>query len=146
MFSVHALIKSEITYNYNYDNFGDIFKQGYSNSFNIYKYKDIDSIFETKYEGSNVGGAFLVNGQDATYTDNFDAYIVDFTATFYCSNSKNLYIYVRYNGAEPKQFDNILICDKTSWTYNYTWTPPLRFSFSKVSIYLSYRLYSWTYK
>ena len=80
IFSVVIPIQSrEIAYTYNYENFGDIFHQGNRDDFNVYKYEDIDKIFDTEYSGPNIGGVFLVDASSTTMTDQFDGHIVNIT-------------------------------------------------------------------
>ena len=78
MFSVVILIQSDdVIYDYDYDNFGEIFPQGVGvDDFHLYKYANIDTIFDEKYNGTNVGGAFLVKGDKRQETTVYDGYIV----------------------------------------------------------------------
>jgi len=125
-------IKSgEIIYDYDYSNLGEIFPQSDRiNDFHLYKYSDIDKIFDEKYEGSNIGGAFLMEGN--YYTDLlkapvFPGYIVKITATFYCGSTyaeegtNSLLISVAY---VDEGSDYTYLCeDRTGWHYDYPWTP-----------------------
>ena len=125
------------TFVYNYENFGDIFHQGQRDDFNIYKYEDIDTIFDTEYNGTNIGGAFLVDGTSTTATSNFKEYVIDIIATFYCGGTyaeegtDSLWLMVGYSGGH----DAIYVCEERGWHYNYTWIPPTRFDHSMVSIH-----------
>ena len=135
-FSVLIRIQSdEIVYVYNYSDFGELFHQGDQDDFNVYKYEDIDTVFDEKYYGPNIGGAVLLNGGSKTRTPPFDGYIVDITASFYCGSKEfdNMRIYVIY--ADGK-YDDMWLCGdaRIGWTYYYTWIPPMRFSHSEVSI------------
>jgi len=132
LFSVVIPIKSgEIIYTYDYYNLGEIFPQGSGiNDFHLYRYSYIDTIVHEKFKGSNIGGAFLMEGN--YYTNDkapvFPGYPVNITATFYCGSTyaeegdKSLSIGVWYiNGGS----DGIYLCkDRTGWHYDYTWTPP----------------------
>ena len=126
-------IKSgEIIYVYDYDNLGEILPQGSGiNDFHLYKYSDIDKIFDDKYKGSNIGGAFLMEGNYSTnYLEVpvFPGYIVNITTTFYCGSTlaeeggNSLVIVVTYVNESG---DVDWLCeDRTGWHYDYTWTPP----------------------
>jgi len=125
-------IKSgEIIYDYDYSNLGEIFPQSDRiNDFHLYKYSDIDKIFDEKYEGSNIGGAFLMEGNYGTYLPEapvFPDYLVNITATFYCGSTyaeegtNSLWIGVFYG---DEGADGIWLCkDRTGWHYDYLWTP-----------------------
>ena len=126
MFSVHVTdcteIQDETTHTYNYDNFGDIFLQGYEDSFNTYKYENI----ATGYEGPHVGGAFLMKGTSFTSTNYYNGYIVDITTTYYCGRDDSpneMYIHVYYLDGEV---DVVQLCG-ANWR-TYTWIPETRFS------------------
>jgi len=125
-------IKSgEIIYDYDYSNLGEIFPQSDRiNDFHLYKYSDIDKIFDEKYEGFNIGGAFLMEGNYYTNLPEapvFPGYAVKITATFYCGSTEaeeggnSLLIDVGYvdGGADY----NWLCEDRTGWHYDYPWTP-----------------------
>ena len=139
IFSVVIPIQSrETTVTYNYDNFGKLFPQGHSgvDHFHVYKYKDIDTIFDTAYRGTNIGGAFLVEGDSAFVTNTtFPGYVVKITATFYCGSTKgevdtdSLYLGVHWAGYGEHTY----LCEKKGWNYDYTWTPTNRYS-DQVSI------------
>jgi len=134
-FSVLIQIQStEIIYVYNYDDFSEIFQQGSLQNFNVLKYEDIDTIFDKPYEGSNIGGAFLMNGGWETkhwHQQEFNGYIVDVTATFYCGKyggetwQSELALWIIYSETEQ---DEKYICSDNGWSYNYTWIPPTRFN------------------
>ena len=141
LFSVHVTECTEIqltTFVYNYDNFGDIFRQGAMDDFNTYKYEDID----TGYVGPHEGGVFMVNGPSYTTTNFYDGYIVDISTTHYCGNESehaenDIWLYVYYLDEDNEsmcQFDTMYICVLYDWHYNNTWTPPTRFNHSDVSI------------
>jgi len=131
LFSVVIPIQSgEIIYVYDYDNFGDIFPQGDGvNDFHISKYSDIDNIFDKKYEGPHIGGAYLVEGNASIITTReFKGYVKSITATFYCGGTwresySSLWIGVDY--ADPGYGYGHWICSESSWQ-NYTWIPPSR--------------------
>jgi len=125
-------IKSgEIIYDYDYSNLGEIFPQSDRiNDFHLYKYSDIDKIFDDKYEGSNIGGAFLMEGN--YYTDRseapvFPGYLVNITATVYCGST------VAEEGLYSLRIDvpyvdggwafNYLCGNRTGWHYDHTYTP-----------------------
>jgi len=121
----------ELIYVYDYDNLGEILPQGSGiNDFHLYKYSDIDTIFHEKFEGSNIGGAFLMEGNyrtDLSEAPVFPGYIVNITATFYCGstraeegvNSLRIYVFYVDGGA-----NGIYLCeDRTGWHYDHTWTP-----------------------
>ena len=143
LFSVVIPIQSaEIIYVYNYDNLDEIFEQGSGiYDFHLYKYADIDTIFNKKYEGSNIGGAYLIEGgfrTDDTKAHVFPGYIVNVTATFYCGatfaevgDHDSLWISIRYIDAD---FDGTFLCsDRIGWHYDYTWTPKITDISSEVS-------------
>ena len=126
-FSLLIPIQSELIYVYNYDNFDDIFHEGNRNDFNVYKYEDIDNIFETKYDGPNIGGAFQMQGNSTTITHQFDGYLVDVTASFYCYNAEevemNWEMSILY---EDGTFERNRVCigsGPSNWKYNITWIP-----------------------
>jgi len=130
LFSVVIPIQSgEIIYNY--DNLGEMFAQGSGvNDFHLFKYSDIDTIFDEKYEGSNIGGAYLIEGNFSNiYAEVhvFPGYLVNITATFYCGSTKaeeggnSLWMGVQYIEADYAQ--SFLCRDRTGWRYDYTWTP-----------------------
>jgi len=128
IFSVVIPIQSrETVYTYNYDNFGDFFPQDDIEVFNITKYADNNTIFEQEYNGTNIGGAFLVKGSGDGVSQ-FEGYIVNITATFYCGSTNkeegvnSLYIEVHYPRGYP---EGIHLCKERGWHYNYTWTPSL---------------------
>jgi len=139
-------IKSgEIIYDYDYSNLGEIFPQSDRiNDFHLYKYSDIDKIFDEKYEGSNIGGAFLMEGNyytDLSEAPVFPGYLVNMTATFYCGSTHaeegiySLYIGVVYVDGDGT---GIWPCEETGWHYDYPWTP--------TSIYTGnqeFQLYFW---
>jgi len=129
IFSVVIPIQShEIINVYNYVSFGEIFPQSYGgfDEFHLYKYADIDIIFDTEYKGTNIGGAFLVHGTNWTET-HFDGYVIDITATFYCGSTEteeggdSLWIGVRYPDGN---IEGSFICQERGWHYNHTWIPP----------------------
>jgi len=130
IFSVVIPIQSgRIAYTYNYDNFNEIFPQdnGVINNFYLFKYEDLDRIFDTEYEGTNVGGAFVVLGSVHHGTPNYKGYVVDITATFYCGSTDDssenwLKIGVFYEDA----YDNFYPCEERGWHYNQTLIPPKR--------------------
>jgi len=130
LFSVVIPIQSgEIIYVYDYDNFGDIFPQGDGvNDFHISKYSDIDNIFDKKYEGPHIGGAYLVEGKASITTREFEGYVKSVTVNYYCGNTEwpgddsSLWISVDY--AEGGG-DYVYLCDRQSWE-NYTWIPQYR--------------------
>jgi len=130
-FSVLIQIQSdEIIYVYNYEDFSEIFQQGGLHNFNVAKYQDIDNIFDKPYEGSNIGGAFLLYGDWQTnpwHEQEFDGYVVDVTASFYCGKKTNDFaLWINYPDGK---MDHTEICsDSTSWNYNYKWIPPTRFN------------------
>ena len=136
-FSVLIRIQSEdIVHVYNYDNFDELFHQGNLQDFNVLKYQEIDILFDKPYEGPNIGGAFLLHGESNTNTPQFDGYIVDITASFYCGDKKGnkvrfLSFWVGY--ADDRD-ERVFICDDYGWNYNYTWIPPQRFDHSEVSV------------
>jgi len=130
IFSVVIPIQSrETTYTYNYDyGFSGIFPQFDGvNDFHVYKYEHIEIIFDEKYNGTNIGGAFLVRGHSDTGTIEFEGYLVDISATFYCGGTDaeeggaSLLIDVYYPDGED---DYIFICQEKGWHYNHTWIPP----------------------
>jgi len=147
-FSVLIPIQSETIYIYNYDNFGEVFPQGNQTDFNIYKYKDINDIFKEKYQGSNIGGAFRIEGNSTAptiYTPWLDEYIVDVSVTVYCGKLFTDH-YTKVIGIlyPDGTWDYFFVCDSSDsawtvgWTYNYTFVPPRRFEKSagvQVSIY-----------
>ena len=139
MFSVVIPIQSGgIIYDYDYDNFGKFFPQGDGfGDFHLYKYANIDDIFDENYEGTNVGGAFLVKGNSSQTTDVFDGYLDDITATYYCGSThaeegwNSLWMRVQYvNGS----YDYTFLCQEKGWHYNQTWIPKT-FSGNQVSIH-----------
>jgi len=116
---------------FDYDNLGEIFPQGSGiNDFHLYKYSDLDKILDDKYEGSQIGGAFLMEGDYYTNFPEapiFPGYIVNITATFYCGSTEaeegqnSLFIEVAYVG---EGWDATYLCDnRTGWHYDYPWTP-----------------------
>jgi len=117
----------EIAYTYDYDNFDEIFPQtrGVIDDFHLFKYEDID----TEYNGTNIGGAFLVLGTSHPQTPKYKGYVVDVTATFYCGSTYyededySLQIFVFYDGPE---LDDTYLCKERGWHYNYTWIPQQR--------------------
>jgi len=126
--SVLIPIQSELIYVYNYDNFGDIFHQGNRNDFNVYKYEDIDSIFETKYAGTNIGGAFQMLGNFSTATHQFDGYLVDVTATIYCANTEERENWLMWFKTGNNWDAGRYVCgespvDTNNWNYNIKWIP-----------------------
>jgi len=127
-FSVLNRIQSEeIVHVFNYDNFDELFHQGDRDDFNKDLYEYINIIFDKPYEGPNIGGAFVLHGTSRTARQ-FDGYIVDITASFYCGNKEtdNLEFLVYYaDNAEDHYF-----CGDSNhgWNYNYTWTPPTHFN------------------
>jgi len=132
LFSVVIPIQSgEIIYVYDYDNFGDIFPQGDGvNDFHISKYSDIDNIFDKKYEGPHIGGAYLVEGNASITTSEFKGYLKSITATFYCGNTEypgddsSLWIGVEY--PDSGAGDGEWICLKSGWNYDFTYISPPR--------------------
>jgi len=127
IFSVVIQIQSsEIIYRYDYDSFGQIFPQGDGvNEFHVYKYADIDNIFDEKYTGKNIGGAYLLNGTSDTRIEFEGLYILDITATFYCGSThtddeaNSLWIGVN------NEFNGKYICEeRRGWHYKHMWTPP----------------------
>jgi len=126
-------IKSgEIIYDYDYSNLGEIFPQSDRiNDFHLYKYSDIDKIFDEKYEGSNIGGAFLMEGNYGTKLSEvpvFPGYLVNIKATFYCGSTyaeeltNSLRLDVFY--VDGQWFDGTWLCeDRTGWHYDYPYTP-----------------------
>jgi len=125
-FSVLIQIQStEIEYIYNYDDFSEIFEQGGQHNFNVAKYQDIDNIFDKPYEGSNIGGAFLLYGKwlsGSWHQQEFVGYIIKITTTHYCGKlNAPLKLWINYaDGSE----DSKEICsDTTGWNYNYAWIP-----------------------
>jgi len=117
---------SEIEYVYNYDNFDQIFQQGGLYNFNVAKYEDIDSIFDKPYEGSNIGGAFLLYGPWTSrgwHEQSFDGYIIKIQTKYYCGKQKeHLALWINY--ADGQQDSSWLCDDTTGWNYTYTWIPP----------------------
>jgi len=131
LFSVVIPIKSgEIIYTYDYYNLGEIFPQGSGiNDFHLYRYSYIDTIVHEKYNGSNIGGAFLMEGYYETNLSEvpvFPGYLVNITATFYCGSTRaeegwrSLRIAVFYVGGG---WGPDYHCDRTGWHYDHTWTP-----------------------
>jgi len=117
----------ETIYVYNYDNLTDIFPQkDRINDFHLYKYSDIDKIFDDKYKGSNIGGAFLLEGNyaaDRSEAHVFPGYIVNITLTFYCGSTEEgffegLVIEAAYDDAE---YGMSYICDDRTGWHNDTW-------------------------
>merc|ERR1739838_963620 len=96
-FVLNRIQSEEIVHLFNYDNFDELFHQGARDDFNKDLYEDIDNIFDKPYEGPNIGGAFLLHGESDTWKD-FDGYIVDITASFYCGNyyEENMYFALYY--------------------------------------------------
>jgi len=138
IFSVVIPIQSiDIAYTYNYDNFGKLCHQGDREDFNIYRYEDINKIFDTEYKGTSIGGAFSVQGDSVSYAPGFEGYVLDITATFYCGSTheeegwKSLCIVVYYNAGKDSYADLKYICEERGWHYNYTWIPPSRFDYDK---------------
>jgi len=125
--SVVIPIQSEIIYIYNYDNFGELFHQGARWDYNIYKYEDIDKIFDTEYKGTNIGGAFTIyDSYSYSYALPFEGYLVDITASFYCGSTYpkdegSLWINIDYH---DEVNDGRFLCQERGWNYNYTWIPP----------------------
>jgi len=143
IFSVVIPIQSHLTtYTYNYDSFGEIFPQGDVgyNEFHVYKYADIDTIFDTEYKGTNIGGAFLVQGSSYIQNLEYEGYVANITATFYCGSTEaeqggsSLFIGVYY--PVFKDGDDILICQEKGWHYNYTWTPPRGAKYQNFKLYI----------
>jgi len=138
LFSVAIPIQSlETVYTYNYDNFGDIFNQsGGVDDFHLYKYSDNDTIFDKEYKGTNIGGAFLVQGSSRGITPEFEGY-VELTATFYCGGtyrvdgSNSLIIGVHYDDMDHA----IYLCQERGWHYNYTFVPPAAAKYQKVIVF-----------
>jgi len=133
IFSVVIPIQSrEIAYTYNYDNFVDLFRPSDSgvDHFHVYKYVDLDKIIDTDYKGTNIGGAFLLEGGGGTATDEFEGYIVDITTSVYCGGTyeeegrASLLIDIIYSGG--KRWNSVYICEEIGWVYNLTWIPPTR--------------------
>lgn len=147
IFSVVSSIppRGEIVYSYNYANFSDMFTAGSVNDhFNVYKYEDIDTIFEEEYQGTNIGGAFLVAGTAYPQTRFImeNIFIVNMTASFYCGNTHSedgengLKIDVEYYYPSEGK-DTTYLCQEKGWHYDYTWTPPSHFDHDKaVNIYI----------
>ena len=137
LFSVHVTdcteIQDETIHTYNYgNNFDDLFVQGYEDSFNTYKYEDINPILATGYEGPHIGGVFMMEGDTMTTTNYFNGYIVDISTTQYCGSNTNNYISINvyYRDGET---DQEYICgayETYEWFYNMTWIPETRFSHS----------------
>jgi len=131
-FSVLIQIQStEIEYIYNYDDFSEIFEQGGLHNFNVARYEDIDDIFDTPYEGSNIGGAFLLYGKWLTggwHEQEFDGYITKITTTHYCGNlsepniwNPKIMLWIDYVDGSYERKE---ICsDALGWNYNYVWIP-----------------------
>jgi len=129
IFSVVIPIQShELTYTYNYNSFGEIFPQDDSvvDRFHLDKYEDIHKIFDTEYTGKNNGGAFLVQGNNKTYTSVYEGELVDITATFYCGGTyaeegaNSLEIFVNdLDGNHDYHYP----CQERGWRYNYKWIP-----------------------
>jgi len=115
---------------YNFDNLGEIFPQGSGiNDFHLYRYSIIDTILHEKYNGSNIGGAFLMEGNFVTNrpeAHEFPGYLVNITTTFYCGSThaeegeNSLGIAVFYVGGG---WGSTYLCDRTGWHYDHTWTP-----------------------
>jgi len=130
IFSVVIPIQSHETFTidvYNYESFGELFPQSRGiDDFHVYEYANMDNIFAEKYKGSNIGGAFLVQGDNITYAPKSEGYLVDITATFYCGSThaedgeNSLSMDVWYDGDR----DFTYICQERGWHYNYTWIPP----------------------
>jgi len=125
-------IKSgEIIYDYDYSNLGEIFPQSDRiNDFHLYKYSDIDKIFDEKYVGSNIGGAFLLEGDFKTNLPEahvFPGFFVNITLTYYCGSThaeegdNSLQINVDY--VDGNNYGIWLCEDRTGWHYDYVWTP-----------------------
>jgi len=134
LFSVVIPIQSrEIIYNY--DNFGDIFPQSDSgNDFHVYKYAEIDNIFDEKYEGTNIGGAYLVQGTSYVTTSEFKGQLVSITATIYCA--KNYWGTLMMAVGYPGFGEYIWICNEhgSDWNYNITWSPPSAAKYQKFNL------------
>jgi len=125
-FSVLIQIQStEIEYIYNYDDFSEIFEQGGLHNFNVARYEDIDDIFDTPYEGSNIGGAFLLYGKWLTggwHERQFPGYIMKITTTHYCGKLTDTFtLWVTY--ADGYQETKGICSDTAGWSYNSTWFP-----------------------
>ena len=129
IFSVVIPIQSHETFTidvYNYESFGELFPQSRGiDDFHVYEYANMDNIFAEKYKGSNIGGAFLVQGWTSIETDAFEGYITDITTTFYCGGTypeepDSLWIDVYYNDVDH---DRNSLCTEKGWHYNYTWIP-----------------------
>jgi len=124
----------EIIYIYDYSNLGKIFPQKDGiNDFHLYKYSDIDKIFDDKYKGSNIGGAFLMEGNyitDIPEAPVIPGYFVNVTATFYCGSTwaeteyNSLWFDVDYRAGD--HYDNWICKNRTGWHYDYTWTPTIK--------------------
>jgi len=135
-FSVLIPIQSESIYVYNYyNNFGDIFPQGEQTDLNIYRYEDIDNIFAEKYEGSNIGGAILTAEKGTTVIYPwpwFHGHPFAVTVTVYCGLSEyGKMVWVQYHNESSE--DYFYVCEgwkEQGWTYNHTYIPSMRFSFS----------------
>jgi len=128
-FSVLIQIQStEIEYIYNYDDFSEIFEQGGLHNFNVARYEDIDDIFDKPYEGSNIGGAFLLYGDWQTrywHEREFDGNIIKITTTHYCGKLTDIYTLTLWINYPDGSKDYKGICsDTTGWNYNYTWIAP----------------------
>jgi len=143
IFSAVIPIQSrETTYTYNYDyGFSEIFPQGDGvNDFHVYKYEQIEIIFDEKYNGTNIGGAFVVQGTSITGPIEFEGHLVDITATFYCGGTHaeegaySLWIAVYYPDGE---YDPIYICQEKGWHYNYTWIPPSAARYQSFTLHIA---------
>lgn len=131
-FSVLIQIQSdEIEYVFNYEDFSEIFEQGGLHNFNVAKYEDIDEIFDKPYEGSNIGGAFLLYGRWLTgswHEKEFDGYLTKITTTHYCGNLSepniwNPKIMLWINYVDGSQESKEICSDALGWNYNYVWIP-----------------------
>jgi len=132
IFSVVIPIQShETVYIYKYDSFGEIFPQGDGiHDFHLRKYADMDTIFDTEYTGTNIGGAYLLHGASFAYTPDYEGFIVDITATFYCGSTYaedgvyTLLIDVLYiDDQHLVDQETTYICEEKGWNYNYTLFP-----------------------
>jgi len=130
IFSVVIPIQShELIYVYNYDSFTEIFQQRDGiNDFHVYKYEDIRTIFDTDYTGTNIGGAYLVQGSNWHNTLGYEGYLLDITATFYCGSTyaKEGGISLEFHVDYPDGSNDInYVCQERGWHYNYTWIPQM---------------------
>jgi len=132
LFSVVIPIQSrEIIYNY--DNFGDIFPQGdCGNNYQVNRYANIDKIFDTEYKGTNIGGAYLLQGSSYITTPEFKGQVVNITATFYCGSTyaveaqNTLWILISW----PEDTGAVYLCQEGGWQ-KYTWIPSSSAKFQK---------------